>query len=184
MNAGGSSSTSRATRGAIAGTGALAAGLALAIALVSCGGGAATRATREPSTRPMPEPMPEQWVGSPDTVRARIETLDREIADRAHAMGLEPPGSDVFDPGTSPSPSTSTSTSTSTSRMTVPAGPTCDRSTRPLCEDVCSLADSICDAAGEICKLAGSLPGDAWAAGRCSAGASSCERARERCCGC
>jgi hypothetical protein len=60
----------------------------------------------------------------------------------------------------------------------------CVRSTRPLCQDVCSLADSICDAADEICRLADALPGDAWAAGRCTAGNESCAKARARCCGC
>lgn len=141
-----------------------------ALLLVSCGGGAPKPV--HTSTRPAPEPEPpgvvEPWTAGPEVLRARIETLDREIASREDALGLAPlvPGAEP------PAP------------MTEPGAGTCTRSARPACQDVCSLSDSICSAADEICRIADQLAGDAWAAGRCTAGKTSCARARERCCSC
>lgn len=142
-----------------------AAGAALAIA--SCGGGAA-KSRMKPEAPVMPNgPETTTPSGDPEAARARIETLDREIAARESTLGLA-----RFDPGVEPVP------------MTSPATATCTRSPSPRCQDVCTLSDSICAAADEICKLAGALPGDAWASGRCTAGNVSCGRARERCCDC
>ena len=152
----------------------LVAGLAVALAtgpmmIVGCGGspyGARPARSVRPQTIPEPPPSIDPGI-SPDAVRARIETLDREIAARAMTLGFEPTMPDA-DGGPEP--------------MAVP--PTCTRSPRPVCQDVCSLSDSICDAADEICRLADALVGDAWAAGRCTAGHASCAQARARCCGC
>ncbi len=136
-------------------------GIGVALALASCGG---SRVAPAAGVAP-----PQEWPVGDERARARITTLDREIADRAAALGLEPPA--VVDPGGEP--------------MADPAAPsTCERSPRPVCQDVCGLADAICTAATEICKLAGELPGDAWAAQRCAAGTGSCAQARDRCCGC
>lgn len=154
----------------------LVATMAVAIAagpelIVGCGGSPyGAKPERLVRPHPRPEPPPPSMVPTmvpPDTLHARIETLDAEIQARAATLGL-PPQVPSSDGGAEP--------------MT-PA-PTCAPSPRPVCQDVCSLADAICDAADEICRLATGLPGDTWAAGRCSAGHASCAQARERCCGC
>ena len=146
---------------------ALAAGAAVA---ASCGGAPAKQMT-EPRSVPPAYAGPEPLMVPPDQVRARIEALDRDLAARAQELGLEPPPSTHGADG-------------ATAPLADPATLTCPRSPRPVCQDVCTLADSICDAADEICELARALPGDRWAAGRCTAGQDSCARARERCCAC
>ena len=52
------------------------------------------------------------------------------------------------------------------------------------CTDVCTLSDSICDTKDKICNLAADMPGDAWAAGKCTDAQSSCAAAHGRCCSC
>ena len=164
------------------------ASLALALA-VSCGGSGKVMYEGQPTkmARPLPEPLP----ATDEARHARIETLDREIADRAATLGFEPINTGRNpEAGTNPRPSTNPEPGTNpqpgTSTMADPPGVTnsCPRSSRPVCQDVCNLSDSICDAADEICRIAAAMPGDDWAAGRCSAGASSCAHARTRCCGC
>lgn len=129
---------------------------------VGCGGG---RASLTPAKAAPPEATP-TWPVDDERARARIEVLDREIAARAATLDLPPP---TLTPEVDP--------------MAQPIG-TCERSPRPVCQDVCTLADSICTAADEICKLAGQLAGDVWAAQRCAAGRGSCAAAHERCCRC
>lgn len=165
--------------------------LALALALaVSCGGSGKVMYEGQPTklTRPQPEPLP----ATDEARHARIETLDREIADRAATLGFEPlpgtnprPGTNPWSgTGTNPRPSTNPDPGTSTMAEPPGVADSCPRSSRPVCQDVCTLSDSICDAADEICRIAASMPGDDWAAGRCSAGATSCAQARTRCCDC
>lgn len=61
----------------------------------------------------------------------------------------------------------------------------CTHGTSETCSDSCKLADSICENAGKICTIAGELDGaDAWANGKCTEGKTSCDKAKERCCGC
>ncbi len=159
----------------------------LAVA-ASCGGGGMARSTHVDGRPPQPEP----WTGSPDAARARIETLDREIAARVATLdvgAIEPGRTPVIEPRPQPmtDPPTAGGDAGSSGAGSSGAGSsraTCERSPRPLCQDVCSLSDSICDAADEICRLADQLAGDAWAAGRCSAGKDACSTARTRCCGC
>jgi hypothetical protein len=155
---------------------ALALCVGVAVATASCGGGGVAKRAKPASEATTPRAIPEPWNAPPEVVRARIETLDREIAARAGTLDVdgEAPGTDVEPPTHVPMPTPTTA----------PGAEACVRSTRPVCRDVCSLADSICNAADEICELAAALPGDVWAAGRCAAGRSSCARARERCCGC
>lgn len=144
---------------------ALVAGLGVSALIASCGG-----MSKRPAQAP-PTDAPVTWPTTPEAARARIETLDREIAARNETLDARPAVTS-HDPATSP--------------MIEPGGDTetCVRSARPVCQDVCSLSDSICDAADEICKLAADLPGDDWAAGRCTAGKESCDKARLRCCNC
>jgi hypothetical protein len=52
------------------------------------------------------------------------------------------------------------------------------------CNDVCDLADAICDNAERICDLASELPGDSWAADKCTSSKASCKEAKQRCCTC
>jgi hypothetical protein len=141
-----------------------------ALVVAGCGGSKPV-----PASRTMSEaPPPSTWPVSDEGARARITTLDREIAARAMTLGLEP---SAVTPGDPDGPAGTS--------MTDPVTPsTCERSQRPACQDVCSLSDAICAASDEICQLAGQLAGDAWAAERCAAGRGSCAAARERCCRC
>ncbi|HVV82828.1 MAG TPA: hypothetical protein VHE35_07095 [Kofleriaceae bacterium] len=158
-----------------------------ALVSASCGGAQA------PAHETVAPGRPQTWPVSPDAAHARIETLDREIADRSASLdaSMTGPRTTVIEPGTNHEPGTSpvepptpTPTPVPMSDVEGTARATCERSPRPVCQDVCNLSDSICDAAAEICQLAGSLPGDAWAAGRCDAGKGSCATSRERCCHC
>ena len=161
-------------------------GVHLAV-LASCGGSNSKQASMRETPDPSRTSIPEPWLASPEVLRARITTLDREIEARVATLGFDPavdpevdpvpdPAVDPMGPTTGPRPMTDP--------PGIPTPPTCARSPRPVCQDICSLADSICSAAHEICRLATALPGDDWAAGRCGAGRTSCARARERCCGC
>jgi hypothetical protein len=106
----------------------------------------------------------------------RIVELDAQIDADLGRLGLEPPsdaeigeamvGHRTFEP---------MSGGAADSCPVPPAGAGCG--------DVCTLADSICHNAERICDLADELDDD-WATRRCFAGRLSCERARERCCGC
>ena len=152
----------------------LAAAALIAALVAACGGSGPMARTSANRTDPTTY---ELWNASPEVKRARIETLEQEIAagnddlERSPAPAVDPDRSPMVEPGTAPSSD--------------PGGASaCVRSARPVCQDVCSLSDSICDASDEICRLAESLPGDEWAAGKCTAGRESCARARQRCCGC
>lgn len=179
-------------RGAASAIVAALVGVHLAV-LASCGGGNSKQASMRETPDPSRTSIPEPWLASPEVLRARITTLDREIEARAATLGFEPAIDPAIDPAVDPAVDPAIdpvgpTTSPRPTAMTDPPGsltsPTCARSPRPVCQDVCSLADSICGAADEICRLATALPGDDWAAGRCAAGKTSCARAGQRCCGC
>ncbi len=106
---------------------------------------------------------------------ARIEDLDRQIAEQMEELGLTAPTDDEMMSSGWESPALPMSDLVSTCE----APPMGDG-----CEDVCTTGDLICDNAQAICDLADELAPDDWAAQRCSAGRESCDRARERCCGC
>ena len=109
--------------------------------------------------------------------RSEIQRLDRELGAARDKLGLpEPPvpldhGSGAASPlAVTPQPPT--------------PDPTCHPAKTDTCSDTCTLADAICTDATKICELARQLPGDTWAAGRCSSGDQSCTAAHARCCGC
>jgi hypothetical protein len=108
----------------------------------------------------------------PNDVHGQIEALDRDIGEREGSAQLAPPGEADIE-AAAPVPM-------------VQATNVCTPPTHPndTCADACKLGDAICDDATRICALADQLPGDDWAAGKCSGGKASCERARQRCCDC
>ena len=61
---------------------------------------------------------------------------------------------------------------------------TCVRNPSATCSDTCQLSDSICDNAKKICDIANQLPGDDWAAKKCSEGNETCSAAKTQCCEC
>ncbi len=106
--------------------------------------------------------------------RSEIQRLDRELAAAREKLGLPEPVD--LGPGP-PSPLAVTP-------QPPTPDPTCHPAKTDACSDTCTLADAICADAAKICELAQQLPGDTWAAGRCTAGDQSCTAARGRCCGC
>lgn len=124
--------------------------------VVACG------AAMKPGAAPAASRPIESVQGRPDDLRAQIDTLDADIASRRDAAGL---------------PALPEAMS---------AGPACTPPSPPPggCTDVCTLGDAICADADKICSLADQLPGDAWAAGKCSHGKAACSDARQRCCDC
>jgi hypothetical protein len=52
------------------------------------------------------------------------------------------------------------------------------------CTSVCTLKDSICKSSARICELADGMPGDDWAAGKCSDAKQACDDAKKRCTDC
>ncbi|MDB4959037.1 MAG: hypothetical protein JWO36_6606 [Myxococcales bacterium] len=62
--------------------------------------------------------------------------------------------------------------------------PVCRPASNDACRDSCTLSDSICGNAQRICTLAQQLPGDAWAAEKCTSGKAVCEAAHDKCCHC
>lgn len=116
------------------------------------------------------QPRADLMADRPDAIRARITELSAQIDQERGQLGDEPPGPEAMSAMTDVTPEA--------------AAATCERSARELCSDVCKLGDSICTNAQSICDLAGQLPGDAWAAERCTAGKASCKSASEKCCAC
>lgn len=138
-----------------------------AAALVAC---AAAKAPAPAAHSPAHDVTAPPLAGRPDELRERIRQLDADIAAALATADLGAPDAAAVE-ATASVPLADLRT-------------TCERSSRQLCQDVCRLGDSICDNASAICELADQLPGDAWAAERCSAGKASCKRASERCCTC
>jgi hypothetical protein len=149
--------------------------LVLVLFLAGCGGAKSGRASSSA------EPPPSADVGGLDG-RApqgdpRIVELDEQIAAELGTLGLEAPtDAEVGEAMVAHRTFEPMSGGVADSCPVPPAG--------AACGDVCTLADSICHNAERICDLADELDGDAWATRRCFAGRLSCERARERCCGC
>ena len=105
----------------------------------------------------------------------RIQNLDSQIAEQMEELGLTAPTDDEMMSSGWESAALPESDLVSTCEAP-PMGDGCD--------DVCTTGDLICDNAQAICDLADELAPDDWASQRCSAGRESCDRARERCCGC
>ena len=138
---------------------------AVAIALCALACGSVMQTTH-------PEPAPVMMGARPDSVRAQIDELDRDITSRMDSAALPAPtGADVE--------AVRPVTMDAAAKVCTPP-PTPSAS----CDDACRLGDAICDDARRICDLAQQLPGDAWASGKCDSGKASCERARQRCCDC
>ncbi|MEO8699509.1 MAG: hypothetical protein ABI867_05670 [Kofleriaceae bacterium] len=145
-------------------------GAVIAVIVVACGG--APTKSAPPRT---PASMDAGVMSSgPQSARERIDQLDKQI-DRAFAKWSEP----------RPPIGEMTPTVASTNVQVKPtADPECKPGASETCSDTCKLGDSICDNANEICKIAGELGDDAYANGKCTSGRASCEKARQRCCGC
>jgi hypothetical protein len=146
--------------------------LVLALALAAGGAVAACamggRAKTVESTQP---PMPDAAAplsGRPDELRDQIRELDAKIQAEMGQARVETPDDAMA------------ASMASTPMAEVRA--VCEHTPSDRCEDVCKLSTSICDNASSICTLADQLPGDAWAAERCSSAKASCRRATERCC--
>jgi hypothetical protein len=137
------------------------ASIALWLATAAC---AASRQSSAVTATPM-EP------GSP---HAQIAQLSQQLDDRRQQLGLPVPSVNGCQP------------SCAVSAMSVePRGDAqCHPGQSDACSQTCTLADSICDNAQKICELASQLPGDAWAAQKCSDGKSTCEAAHAKCCAC
>lgn len=151
--------------------GAMRQALILALALAAGGAVAACAmggaAKRETVQAPMTDAAP-PLSGRPDDLRAQIRELDEKILAEMGAAQLETPDEAMA------------ASMSSTPMAEVRA--VCEHTPSDRCEDVCRLSTSICDSASSICTLADQLPGDAWAAERCSSAKASCRRATERCC--
>lgn len=49
------------------------------------------------------------------------------------------------------------------------------------CKSVCDIKGTICKNSGRICELADGMPGDDWAAGKCTDAKQACSDATKRC---
>lgn len=132
-------------------------------AIAACASG--MRSAREPGTA-----GPVMATGR-DPDHAEIERLANEIAAQRTTGGFTTPlAPPLAQPMTTPLP--------------ISTDPTCHHGSGDTCTSACTIADSICANAGKICELAGKLPGDRWAADKCSDGQASCVEAAAKCCGC
>lgn len=146
---------------------ALIAGILAGLWLAACGGAKPQATAREPVAG-----MDSRQVHDP-----RIEDLDRQITEQMEELGLAPPSDTEL-----------TEMMVGHATPALPMGELAESCSTPPpagdCEDVCTTGDLICDNARAICDLASEMSGDAWAAQRCASGQESCDRAKERCCGC
>ncbi len=140
--------------------------LALAVVLAGCG--------RAPSHTEAMAPAPAP-AGDP---HAQIDALDRDIADAMARAKLAAPSVDTC--------SGATCAQAMSTPFTAPrvGDAACRPASIPRCSDSCTLSTSICDNQVKICDLAGQLPGDDWAANKCSSARASCHAARDACCSC
>jgi len=144
--------------------------ITLAVAVAACG--AAKAPQRAPETTAGTAAVPGE--GRPgDEIRALDEQITRDLATLGLAAPTDTEVTEMVVAHSVPAPLEGTAAAS------CEAPPTADG-----CSDVCTLADSICQSADRICVLADQLPGDDWAIQRCASGRASCDRARERCCGC
>jgi len=151
-------------------TAALAAACAIALA---CAGAAPARSSlpASPAGASREQPLP----GDP---RAEITELDRQItAELTRAEVTAPPVASC---------SGDTCTSALAAPFATPTAedPACHPAPSDHCSDICKLSTSICHNQDRICELARSLPGDDWAANKCTSARTSCQTAHQRCCGC
>jgi hypothetical protein len=124
-----------------------------------------------------PPPQPQMVTVLPEDPKAQIDYYAKQIATAEHdqlnapasTMAVEACGG-LCDP---------------MATATVKNDPACHPATTQTCTQVCGLSDSICGNKDHICDLAtNKLPGDAWAATKCSDATKSCEGAHARCCDC
>jgi hypothetical protein len=112
----------------------------------------------------------------PADSHAEIEQLSQQIDQQRAQMNL-------------PSPAPIEPMAAHTSAQ-VPVPPphaedtTCHPASSETCSTSCTLSDSICKNADSICKLADGMPGDDWAAGKCTTAKQTCGDAHKRCCEC
>ena len=155
---------------------ALAAACALALA---CAGGSPARSTAPASpvagVTTAAEPRPQTMPGDP---RAEITELDRQITDELARDQLTPPAIATCS-GDACASALATPFATPTTD-----DPSCRPAPSDRCTDVCKLSTSICHNQDRICELAKSLPGDDWAANKCTSARASCQTAHSRCCSC
>ncbi len=142
------------------------AGLALGLActtIVACAAGHMSARSTAPAQADAGLP-----VGR-DPDHAEIERLAAEIAQQRQTDGFTSTAVPLAEP---------------MSVMPRSSDDSCHHGGGDVCTSACTIADSICDNAGKICALADKLPGDRWAAGKCSDGQASCVEAQTKCCGC
>lgn len=149
---------------------ALAAGCAIALA---CAGAPSAR-----STAPEAAGAPSRVQTMPGDPRAEITELDRQIT--AALARAEVPASPVA----SCSGDACATALAAPFATPAPEDPACHPAPSDHCTDVCKLDTSICRNQDRICELAKSLPGDDWAANKCTSARASCQAAHQRCCGC
>jgi hypothetical protein len=139
--------------------------------LAACGAAGARKTASEPAAQ---DSSAAGMTGRPTE---EIRDLDAQIAQQMADLGLAPP-----------SDAEVTDMMAQSSTPALPTASVVDSCEQPPqadgCGDVCTLADSICTNARRICDLADQLPGDDYAAQRCTAGRGSCDRAKTRCCDC
>jgi hypothetical protein len=121
-------------------------------------------------------PVAPQMVTSDDP-KAQIEGYLKKIADAEHDQ--------LNAPATTMAVSACGGLCDPMATKQVKDDATCRPAKTDTCTQMCSLSDSICDNKDRICELATTkLPGDAWAAGKCSDATKSCTDAHARCCDC
>ena len=149
-------------------------GLCAGVWLIACGGVRQQRSASPPSAAETAADSGGVPTGRPTE---EIRDLDAQITQQLAQLGLNAPtDAEVVDMMAQSSTPALPESALASSCQPAPSGDTCT--------DVCTLGDSICGNARRICDLADQLPGDDYAAQRCTAGRASCDRARTRCCGC
>lgn len=116
------------------------------------------------------------------TQRAEIERLDREIEQELAELGLPTSQPPACAAGGCSAP---TAEMMSSGVQPPSADPTCKPAATETCQSSCKFSDSICENAKRICILADELGGnDGFANEKCARGTESCQKSREKCCGC
>jgi hypothetical protein len=157
----------------------IASGLALGVAFAAVVACASQRAVMPIASAPPSEAavLPAPHGAQHD----EITRLDREIEQQLAQLGL---------PTSQPPPCAADGCARPTAEQmsTANALPSSDATCKPApsepCQTSCTFANSICSNAKRICELADELGGDAYANEKCARGTESCQRSREKCCGC